>query len=454
MRRALERVRRRAASHGSALLRDAVLAGLGTAATRAFLFALGVLVSRTVRDLQDFGVFSSVLLTVQLIAMFTGLGLAQTASQAIAAASEDHARQDRTVRSTLLLVLLASAGVAVALPALAALLPDGMTRALPSELVPAATALLAVQLAASGLEGVLRGLHRFRTLCVAGIAASVASVAFAVPLVRALGVRGGVLGATGFLALQSLLMLAPIASRLRGGLLPLRDVAHLLGVTAAPTFLNGLAWNLGMLLPPLMLARSAQGLRELALWNAAGQVRTLVSFAAVVVANAAIPRLAASYGRPAWRREVRTSVATAMGAALLTYLPVLLLARPLMGLYGAEYAQHGTLLAIVASFVLLQVLGSALFVVLLSARRTWQTALLNALWAAVVLALAPRVIASGGAHALALAYLWTYGPVLLVLSLLVVRVLRAAPRADERGHATHAAMPAHAALALRPGASR
>lgn len=76
--------------------------------------------------------------------------------------------------------------------------------------------------------------------------------------------------------------------------------------------------------------------------------------------------------------------------------------------------------------MLLQVLGSALFVVLLSARRTWQTALLNALWAAVVLALAPRVIASGGAHALAVAYLWTYGPVLLVLSLLVVRALRMA----------------------------
>ncbi|MBY0277435.1 oligosaccharide flippase family protein [Candidatus Binatia bacterium] len=438
MTRLLVRARRLLSSHASALLKDAILAGLGTAATRAFLFALGVLVSRTVRDLQDFGVFSSVLLTVQLIAMFTGLGLAQTASQAIAAAGADRARQDRTVRSTLLLVLLASVVVAVALPALAGLLPDGMTRALPSDLVPAATALLAVQLAASGLEGVLRGLHRFRTLCVAGIAASVASVAFAVPLVRVLGVRGGILAATGFLALQSVLMLAPIASQLRGGLLPLRDVAHLLGVTAAPTFVNGLAWNLGMLLPPLMLARSAQGLRELALWNAAGQVRTLVSFAAVVVANAAIPRLAAAYGKPVWRREVRTSVATAMGAALATYLPVLVLARPLMGLYGAEYAQHATLLAVVASFVLLQVLGSALFVVLLSARRTWQTALLNALWAAVVLALAPRVIASGGAHALALAYLWTYGPVLVVLSLLVVRVLRTVPRAVSHDAAARA----------------
>jgi O-antigen/teichoic acid export membrane protein len=453
VRRALARARPLVASHGAALLRDSLLAGLGTAATRAFLLALGVLVSRTVRDLEAFGVFSSVLLTVQLIAMFTGLGLAQTASQAIAAASADRARQDRTVRSAVLLVLLTSALVAIALPALSPLLPDGLARTLPRDLVPAATVLLAVQLAASGLEGVLRGLGRFRALCVAGIAASVAGGAFAVPLVRALGVRGGVLAATGFLALQALLLLGPIAARLRGGLLPPRDVLHLLGVTAAPTFLNGLAWNLGMLLPPLLLARSAHGLRELALWNAATQVRTLMSFAAVVVANAAIPRLAAAYGKPAWRGEVRSAVATAMGAAAAMYLPVVLVARPLMGLYGAQYAEHAALLATVASFVLLQVLGSALFVVLLSARRTWQSALLNALWAAAVLALAPRVIASGGAHALALAYLWTYGPVLVVLSLLVVRVLRTAPaRRDPRP--SGAAAPAQPALALRSGAGR
>ena len=89
------RVRRAIASHGSALLRDAVLAGLGTAATRAFLFALGVAVSRTVRDLQDFGVFSSVLLTVQLVAMFTGLGLAQTASATVEREPSIHERPNQ-----------------------------------------------------------------------------------------------------------------------------------------------------------------------------------------------------------------------------------------------------------------------------------------------------------------------------------------------------------------------
>jgi O-antigen/teichoic acid export membrane protein len=410
-----------------ALLRDSLLAGLGSAASRAFLFALGVLVSRTVNDAQSFGLFSSVLITVQLVAMFTGLGLAQTAAQAIAAAAGDRLRQDRTVRSTIVLVLGASLLIALALLVFARLRPQGSIAALFSrELLLSATALLAAQLAVGGLEGILRGLRLFRVLCVSGCVASLVSLAFAVPLVRVAGVSGGILAAAGFLVLQATFMAVPIAARLRGDLLGVRATLQLLGLTAAPTFLNGLAWNVGMLLPPLMLVHAAGGLTELALWNAASQIRTLVSFAAVVVANAAIPRLSVAYGKAAWRHEVRSSLATSMGAALVAYLPVVLAARPLMALYGPEYAAHASLLVAVASFVLLQVLGSALFVVLLSARRTWQTAAVNVIWAATILALAPRIIAGGGAEALAWSYLWTYGPVLAVLGLLVIRTMREA----------------------------
>lgn len=417
--------------HTRALLRDALLAGAGSAATRAFLFALGVLVSRTVGDLDAFGAFASVILSVQLVAMFAGLGLAQGAAQAIAAADEDRARQDRTVRSLLVVVLGASALAGVALFAVGASLPETHFAQLAAPgLAPAASMLLAVQLAAAGLEGILRGLRRFRVLCVSGCVASVAGALLALPLVRLLGVRGGILAAAAFLLVQASLMFAPLAPRLRGALLSRRELLRVLGVGAAPSFVNGLAWNVGMLVPPLLLAHATGGLRELALWNAASQVRTLVSFAPVMVANAAIPRLAASWQRPAWRRAVVASVAASMATALVAYLPVVLAARPLMALYGPDYASHGMLLVVVASFVLLQVLGSALFVVLLAARRAWETALLNVLWAAVMLVVAPRAIAAGGASALATTYLLTYGPMLVVLALLVLRALRTGPSRD------------------------
>lgn len=433
------------------LVRSALLAGTGAAASRAFLFALGVLVSRTVGDPARFGLFSSVLLTVQLVAMFTGLGLAQTAAQAIAAATGDRVRQDRIVRTTLALVVGASIAIAAALLGFARSWPDGPVGALFSpELLVAATMLLAAQLAVGGLEGILRGLDRFRSLCASGCIASVVSIAFAVPLVRTYGVTGGVIAAASFLVLQASLMAWPLGARLRGDLLDRRDIAHLLGVTAAPTFLNGLAWNVGMLVPPLLLARAAGGLTELARWNAASQIRTLVSFAAVVVANAAVPRLAAAYGNSGWRHEVRTSLVTSMAAALIAYLPVVVAARPLMALYGPQYAEHAMLLVVVASFVLLQVLGSALFVVLLAARRTWQTASLNVLWSAVVLAVAPRIIASGGADGLAWAYLWTYGPVLVVLGALVLRTLRETPSSSVHATSrTHTLEPRVAGSAAR-----
>lgn len=417
--------------HARALLGDALLAGAGSAATRAFLFALGVLVSRTVGDLEAFGAFASVMLSVQLVAMFAGLGLAQGAAQALAAAGEDRARQDRTLRSLLLFVLGVSVLAALTLLAAGAWLPaTGLASLATPGLASAAAALLAAQLAAAGLEGILRGLRRFRALCVSGCVASLAGALLAVPLVRLLGVRGGILAAALFLLVQASLMLAPLAPRLRGALLPRAELLRVLGVGAAPSFVNGLAWNVGMLVPPLLLAHATGGLSELALWNAASQVRTLVSFAPVMVANAAIPRLAASWQRPTWRRAVVASVAASMATALVAYLPVVLAARPLMALYGRDYATHGALLVVVASFVLLQVLGSALFVVLLAARRAWETALLNVLWAGVMLLVAPRAIAAGGASALATTYLLTYGPVLVVLALLVVRVLRTASSRD------------------------
>jgi O-antigen/teichoic acid export membrane protein len=428
---------------GSALLRDAVLAGAGAAASRLFLFALGVLVSRSVGAPELFGIFSSVLLSVQLVAMFAGLGLAQTAAQAIAAADGDRALQDRTVRATLLLVLVGG-GLASLLLWLGVQLPPLREIAPPAlrEVAGGAAVLLAAQLVVGGLEGVLRGLRMFRVLCVAGCVASAVGLAAAVPLVRALGVQGGIVAAAGFLVLQAALYALPLAPRLRGALLPRHALGRLLGLTAAPTFLNGAAWNVAMLLPPLLLVRQQGGLAQLALWNAASQIRTVVSFVPIVVANAAIPRLAAAFAQGrAWRREVGATLLLAMGAAGLAFVPVVLGAGPLMAIYGSAYAGHGGLLALVASFVLLQVLGSALFVVLLAAQRVWQTAILNTLWSAAILIVAPAWIARGGAYGLATLYLASYAPVLVVLGVLVVRTLgravpvpHAAPARRARGY--------------------
>jgi O-antigen/teichoic acid export membrane protein len=442
------------AAAGAALLRDAGLAGAGAAASRLFLFALGVLVSRQVGAPELFGVFSSVLLSVQLVAMFAGLGLAQTAAQAIAAAEGDRALQDRTLRSTLLLVV-GGGGLAALLLWLGLQTPLLRDLASPAvrDIAAGAAVLLAAQLVVGGLEGILRGLRLFRVLCVAGCVASVAGLAVAVPLVRALGVRGGILAAAGFLVLQAALYAVPLASRLRGGVLPRHALARLLGFTAAPTFLNGVAWNVAMLLPPLLLVREHAGLEQLALWNAASQIRTMVSFVPIVVANAAIPRLAAAYAqRRGWRREVAATVSLAMAAACVAFVPVVLGAGRLMAIYGAAYATHGPLLALVASFVLLQVLGSALFVVLLAARRVWQTALLNTAWSAVILVVAPSWIASGGAYGLATLYLASYAPVLLVLAVLTLRTLRAT--AGTRSGAVAAALGGLAAPAPRGGAGR
>jgi len=213
---------------------------------------------------------------------------------------------------------------------------------------------------------------------------------------------------------------------LLGPLLSPRAAGSLLGLVAAPTFLSGLAWNLAMMIPPFMLVRSRFGLEHMALWNASSQLRFFISFAPIVIVNTSIPHLSKLFAERALRRrQAATSVGMSMAAALAPYLPVVLLAGPLMGLYGPAYRTHGHLRVLVATFVLLQVLGVGLFGIILATGRVWQAALLNGFWAAVVLASAPFAIGHNGAYGLAWLYIATYAPVVVVLGLLALRAASA-----------------------------
>lgn len=411
------------------LLRDSMLAGIAAGLSRVFVFALSVAVSRFSASQSEFGVFSSALLLVQLVAMIGSLGLAQTAAQAIAVRAHDPARQAQAVRSLLLLAVALASITALGLMFAAALVERAMEFHVPERLLRWTSLLVLLQLFAAGLEGILRGLRSFRALPVAAAGGTMAALLLGYPLAKLFGALGG-LGALGlFLAVQSAIMLAPLRHCLLGPVLPLREAGAMLGRVAAPTFLSGLFWNIAMLVPPLLLIRSRTGLVDVALWNASSQLRTIISFAPIVIVNATIPHLVErTRAGSLSKRQALTSVTVPMAAALVPYLPAVIFARPLMALYGAEYSSHATLLVLVASYVLLQVLGVGLFAFVLASGKVWQAAILNLLWCASVLAATPYVIESGGVYALARVYLLTYIPVDAILALLALRALQAAWR--------------------------
>ena len=428
------------------LTRDSTLVGLGEGLTRLFVFLLNVYVSRVVADKLQFGVFSTVCIAANVLAMLASLGMSQTAARAVANAAEDPPRRRRVVGTVTLLIagsaLTASLALLIAAPWIRARV--GNEVALAALRLSALTVL--GQLMSGGLDGVLRGLGAFRLVPIATVIAGAVGVVLARLLVPSLAINGGLIALGVFFLLRTAAVLVGIRAHLRGGFLPWRETRRLLGVTAAPTFISNLAWNLAMMLPPLMLAKSALGLTQLASWNASSQLRFFVSFAPVVIVNTSVPHLSALYaqGRLGYR-QAASSVLLSMLAAVAPYPFILFWAGPLMGLFGQDYRSDAGLLILVTSFVLVQVLGTGLYGILLAVERVWAASLVNMAWSASIFLLAPGVIARSGAYGLAWLYLYSYVGVLVCLAWLAFQAMRRA-RAESLNRAQPP--PSDAAVAL------
>ena len=420
----------------SALLRDSSLAGAAAVVSRAYLFALNVITSRLLGDSTDFGRFSWAWLTIQVVGMFTGLGLAQAAAQGIAAELQDGSRR-AVCRSIVNLLAAASAGALLVAWVAGPRLVHGAGVGLPAAAVQAGALLLAAQVLTGGMEGVLRGLGRFRAILLASVMAAITGLV----LVPVLVTRAGSSGALAAAACAALVQLVALGASARDAVgrrgIPAGRLKEILGRTAAPTFATAMPWNLGMMVPPLLLARAPGGLAQLGLWNAASQIRFLISFAPVVVANAAIPRLSRSRATGVgWPQQAWTSLGLTMAVALIGFVPTLLLGEPLLRVFGPAYGGHGELVRWVALFVLLQVLGTALYVVLLADGGAWPCALLNGAWSIATVFLTAPVIERAGVDGLAMLYAGGYALVLAVLLGLAARVL--IPR--DRSGSSHVAL--------------
>ena len=161
----------------------------------------------------------------------------------------------------------------------APLLATAFGSKIPVSLLRAISILVFLQLFEGGLEGILRGLLAFRWLPAAAVAATGVALAAGYPLIVHFGPEGGLVTIGVFLLVQIGVMLVGVRVPLFGPMLQRSELRRLMGGVAAPTFMSGLFWNVAMMVPPLLLVRTSAGLREVALWNATSQLRTLISFA-------------------------------------------------------------------------------------------------------------------------------------------------------------------------------
>lgn len=414
--------RRAAKRFARRLMGDSGLAGLGVVLSRLSIFAISVLVGRTLgRDL--FGLFAAAMLLVQVVYVFTSVGLSQVASREIATRQgNDRGRAIRSFMAVSIAFGLVGAAVAAVLgQAIASHLGLDFS----NEMMAVVVVLVGLQVIQGLVEGILRGAFLYRWLPAAALAGGLSGGLAALLLVPRAAAKGGLVAVLVLVTVQIVVYGIALSPQVLGGFLGWNEFTTVLKGTTLPVMIAALAWNAAMLIPPLYLGRSPEGLGDLASWTAATQVRFFVTFVPLMVVNTSIPHLADAESRTGiGRREIRIALGLPAAAAVVAYLCVVAAARPIMGLYGQEFSDTAALLVIVSTFALVQVVGSAFYGLLLSLGSVWFAASVNVLWAIIVLLSGPQLALNHGAQWLAALYAISAVPLTLLLGLRTLRSVR------------------------------
>lgn len=209
------------------------------------------------------------------------------------------------------------------------------------------------------------------------------------------GIEGAVLGAgigTGLALIATGVLFAQEASRhgvqIRlGGALRHRKV---LVPFVLPALLAGLMVTPVFWVANLMLAAHPNGVAEVGIFGAVRQYWSVIVFVPSIVSRPLLPVLSDCIGRGEWnaaRFSVRISVffiLLVVGAAVASGF---LLSRQLMGLFGAEFADHLMVLRLALLGALPFSVTIPLSQVLVSRERMWTVLALTGVWAATFLSL-------------------------------------------------------------------
>jgi O-antigen/teichoic acid export membrane protein len=407
--------------------------GLGLQAT-----TLGAAIA-TARILgqEGFGVLNLVRSTVLLLGALAGAGLGLAAAKHVAELRDrDPAGAGRMVGllSNVAVALGATAAVAcwVLAGPLAAWLSDapGLEAAL-----RAGTLLILVHALGGVLVGALNGLEAFRAtarlLLLEGALGLVLIPAGAVVA----EVRGAVAGQVAAALLTLPFKHAALGRRLAAaGIVVVRRhrVPEWLGLWrfALPAFLLGFSLQPFEWWARVSLARPPGGLAELGVFAAAFSWGQAVLFLPTHVARPALPILTHTFSsgdRRGLLHLLRSVALATAGLSVAVALPLMLLARPIMGAYGPGFARGSTVFVVVLAAYCLAPFSGLFRSILAAAGRMWWQLAHSVIWG-VTLLVAFGALSAKGALGLASSYLVAYAVVVLTQGISVWRALDPAIR--------------------------
>lgn len=280
-----------------------------------------------------------------------------------------------------------------------------------------------------GQAGILNGLEAYRTLAGINLFGGLLTIPLIAGGAHYFGVFGALSGMLAISALNASIYLLSVFLKLRAEKVPWRiNVSpreiRMLWAFSLPAMLAGVMvapvnWATGVYLV------QNTGYSQMGIFNAANQWFSILLFIPGVLTYVFLPVLAdhrSDKGEKSLRRTLDKGVKGILYISIISAIPVIILSKFIMGLYGSEYQDAYPLLICVAATAIVvstqNMLGNALAV----SDRMWFHFYTNLLWAISLVALAFYLIKDWGALGLCLAALGAYSLKLAITVGLVYRI--------------------------------
>lgn len=358
-----------------------MLAGSGLNQAFAMLASIG---TARILGQTSFGEFGAVRSTVMTMAVLAGGGLGIATTRYVAALrTQDPERAGRLIGLVLTMAwtmtVIAAAGCALLARPIAVSVMKSENLTLPLMV----SAIAIVFSTVSGVQiGVVAGCEAFRPVALLLVAEGISAGVLMVAGAWFGGVTGAVLGYVIGTFISFLLRHRQVKIECRKANIPLsrgrlsdmRAEVPFLVSAVLPSMLLIVGAQPAEWLVRMMLVRGPEGMAALGLFTAAYSWAQLVQFIPSQIASPALTLLSNLVGAgdwPAFRRLLVESAGAVFGAAAVIAIPLALLSRFVMGLYGPAFKAGAGVFAVIVLAYALGSVWTMLRAIFLAAGREW-----------------------------------------------------------------------------------
>lgn len=353
-----------------------VWSALGLAASQGAALAAGFAVARSLGP-AEYGRFGLIQSTIALWAIASDMGLGVAAMRLVGESGpvERHLA-GRIVAGIVVLGVGLSVLSAGALWLLAPLIAGGAATA--PELTPLfriASGTLLLSTLASLFQGILGGFSAFPAVARANMFRGVVLVPLSIVGVREFGLTGAISAMfAGYLASLVSTSIDIVRVCQARGIVPVWSLPELpirrILAVSVPAFLSSLAITPANWVVHTLLSRSPDGFKELGLYTAGMQYRTVVLLTQAVTGNVLMPMMAGS--RAERQRDIlRSAVYLQAAIGFVALVLAAAMAGPLAGVFGREFSGNGAVVVLGVATGVAGVTGAPMVTWLTVTNRQW-----------------------------------------------------------------------------------